>query len=312
VSVRHEDAATLKQLLRDVDRTGQGYIEVTGPKGVGESTLINNVLAHKAGLVVVNVQAGALAKTIKDDARRAIGGLRSIGNSEGDAKRVLFFFKIFGARPTVLIRVRERTIGEKYAQITPETRSLADEGFRILLDASNNAIDPNALPTGREERLEMRTISFDVMLRDPVFKAAFVRLKGAGLDQMVWQTLGGVATDLDSIASAVRFADDDSIKGAVANLVQHKLENVIENIDKCTSDVKTKLFSLLSKTYFGRTQYISHCFRNRSGQSVAQCQVKQDSCAKFTEHGLRSKTSPVSEAGSRRFVLWMSWMSCAN
>ena len=134
-SVRH--AAMLKELLQKVDMDDQAYIEVTGPKGVGKSTLVDNVLAHKAGLVVADVDPGALAKTIKDDARRAIGGHRSIGSSDGDAKRVLFFFKLFRARPTVLFRVRERPLGKQYAEITPATRTLADEGFRIVLDASN-------------------------------------------------------------------------------------------------------------------------------------------------------------------------------
>jgi hypothetical protein len=62
VSVRHEDAATLKQLLREVDMTSQGYIEVTGPAGVGRLTLMDNVFAHKGGPVVVNVEAGALVE----------------------------------------------------------------------------------------------------------------------------------------------------------------------------------------------------------------------------------------------------------
>ncbi len=84
-------------------------------------------------------------------------------------------------------------------------------------------------------------MSFDVVMRDPVFKAAFDRLKQAGLDQMVWQTLGGVATDLDRISLNLSLVNDDLIKGAVASLVQHKLEIAVENIRRCSLDVEAKL-----------------------------------------------------------------------
>jgi hypothetical protein len=118
------------------------------------------------------------------------------------------------------------------------------------LDASYNSLDPSAKETGREKRLEMSTISFDVMMRDPLFKAAFVRLKGAGLDQMVWQTLGGDATNLTRISKALLFADDDSIKMTVASLVQHKLETAIENIRRCSLGAKTKLLPLFETNDF--------------------------------------------------------------
>jgi energy-coupling factor transporter ATP-binding protein EcfA2 len=294
VSVRHEDAATLEKLLQKVDSKEQAYIEVTGPKGVGKSTLVDNVLPHKAGVVVVQVAHGATMTALVDAAHRAIGGHRLIGSSDGDAKRVLFFFKLFGARPTVLFRVRERPLGKQFAEITPATRTLADEGFRILLDASNNSVDPDAKATGRELRLEMNPMSFDVVMRDPIFKAAFDRLKGVGLIQMVWQTLGGVATDLDSIASDLRFADDDSIKMAVASLVQHKLETAIESIRRCSLDVKTKLLPL-----FGTNDFVSMHILEKLSITLTALETGPDKVLR----SVKSRDCLVPASPSMAFVL---------
>ena len=93
-------------------------------------------------------------------------------------------------------------------------------------------------------------MSFDVAMRDPIFNAAFGRLKQAGLDQMVWQTLGRVAADLENVASKLYFVHDDSIKGAVASVVQHRLEIAVENVQNCSSDVKTKLLPLFAENDF--------------------------------------------------------------
>jgi hypothetical protein len=94
-------------------------------------------------------------------------------------------------------------------------------------------------------------MSFDVVMWDPIFKAAFDRLKQAGLDQMVWQTLGGVVTDLDRISLNLSLVNGgDSIKGAVASLVQHRLKIAVENIQRCSLDVETKLLPLFVENDF--------------------------------------------------------------
>ncbi len=113
--MRDEDAAKLRQLLVQVDSNKQAYIEVVGPKGIWTSVLIDMVLKHKAGLVEVEVGPEEKMQNLIDKVNRTIGGHRVFGPSHGDAKRVLFFFKLFGARPTVLFRVCERSAGNAFA-----------------------------------------------------------------------------------------------------------------------------------------------------------------------------------------------------
>jgi hypothetical protein len=113
-SARTEDAAALRGLLAQADQNKQAYVEAVGPKGIGYSVLIDTVLAHKAGVVEVDVGPGTGMDDLVATVHRRIGGYRVLGKSDGDAKRVLFLFKVFGSRPTVIFRVRERSAGEDY------------------------------------------------------------------------------------------------------------------------------------------------------------------------------------------------------
>lgn len=122
-SVPHEDAASLRQALVEVDKDKQALIEVVGPKGTGKSVLIDMVLAHKAGLVEVDVGPAKGMYELVAKVHRAVGGFCVFGSSDGDAKRVRFFFRLFGARPTVVFRVGERSAGDKFSQITSATRA---------------------------------------------------------------------------------------------------------------------------------------------------------------------------------------------
>ncbi len=66
----------------------------------------------------------------------------------------------------------------------------------------------------------------------------------------MWQTFGGVTRFLDRIAMELRFANDDSIKGRVASVVQYKLQQTIAKLRSCSLDVETKLLPLFAKNDF--------------------------------------------------------------
>ncbi len=223
---------------------------MVGPKGIGKSVLIDTVLTRKAGLVEVDVGPGENMKDLVAMVHRRIGGFRALGKSDGDAKRVAFLFKIFGGRPTVIFRVRERSAGKAFAEITAATRTLVGEGYCIIIDASPNSVEPEAMATERQLLLEMEEMSRDVMLREPVFKAMFERLQKVALDDLVWQTLGGVPALIVKLANELKDASDDSVKPIVEKAVKYALQEALDSVMKCSADVKAKLLPLFGDKGF--------------------------------------------------------------
>jgi hypothetical protein len=295
MSVRDEDAAKLRQLLIEVDKENQAYIEVVGPKGIGKSVLIDTVLAHKAGLVEVEVHPGMIADTLIDKVHRAVGGFRVFGSSDGDAKRVLFFFKLFGGvRPTVLFRVRERSAGNTFAQITAATRTLVGQGYRIVIDASPNSVEPEAMATRRQLLLEMDEMSREVVMRAPEFKAMFERLAKVGLDELVWQTLGGVASSMVRLATKMSDAKDESIKRIVETTVRHELEKSVDLVRKCSADVEAKLLPL-----FIDNEYVSKSVVKELGIVLAAPETGPDKVLR----NVTSKDAFVPASPEMGFVL---------
>ncbi len=246
-SVRAEDAARLRGLLTQVDLSKQAYIEVVGPKGIGKSVLIDTVLKRKAGLVEVNVGPGENMKDLVAMVHRQIGGYRALGKSDGDAKRVMFMFKVFGARPTVVFRVRERSAGDKFAQITSATRTLVGEGYRIIIDASPNSVEPEAMTTKRQLLLEMEEMSREVMLREAEFEAMFERLQKVALDELVWQTLGGVPASISKLANELKGVSDELVRPIVEKVVKRALQEALASVRKCPVDVKAKILPLFAE-----------------------------------------------------------------
>jgi hypothetical protein len=64
------------------------------------------------------------------------------GGSDGDAKR-FFFLQALWSATNNFVRLCP---GEEFAQIKHATRQLAEEGFRVVVYASDDAVDPNVFP----------------------------------------------------------------------------------------------------------------------------------------------------------------------
>jgi hypothetical protein len=218
-SMRLEDAASLKDLLQKVDQNKQADVEVVGPKGIGKSVLIDTVLAHKACLVEMDVGPGENKTYLVAAVHRRIRGYRALGKSDGDAKRVMFWFHALWCETNIDFSLRERSAGDKFAQITSSTRTLVGEGYRTIIDASPNSVEPEAMATERQLLLEMEAMSREVVMREPEFMAMFERLEGVRADKLVWQTLGGVPALLVQLASSLRNAKEVSVRPIVEKMV---------------------------------------------------------------------------------------------
>ena len=80
-------------------------------------------------MLLLQTESGASKGAIIDQALRAITGIQlHFVKPAGSARRLLFFYSfLFKHSPIVVIRVPERQIGERYADLTAAVRALADD-----------------------------------------------------------------------------------------------------------------------------------------------------------------------------------------
>ncbi len=84
------------------------------------------------------------------------------------------------------------TLLGQFAQVTGATRQLVEQGFCVIIEAAPNSLEPEVLTTWREFVLEVPEMPREVVMRVPEFKALFERLQSEGLDELVWQVVGGI------------------------------------------------------------------------------------------------------------------------
>ena len=109
----------LRQIRKSISEKnfGQGYLVITGDKGVGKSCLLSTSTNNTCGIINVKVPPG---KSGDDFIIRA--SLQSLVNMPFDfippydsARRVIFWYQLFsfGNTPTIIINATERKIGQE-------------------------------------------------------------------------------------------------------------------------------------------------------------------------------------------------------
>lgn len=152
-SVRKEDIENIKKKILELE--GEEYLVIKGPKGVGKTCMLRTALQKRIGVVYSNkIFPGTLGNEIINNAYKDISGnILTPINHEILAKRVIWWYTfLFRSKPIYVINAVERGAGKPFAEINPAARELSEQGLRIIVDCSDNAIFP--------ERL--RQISYDV------------------------------------------------------------------------------------------------------------------------------------------------------
>jgi hypothetical protein len=96
----------------------------------GKTTLVQTAVAKHPGIVSVKVSAGASDKEIVADTLTTItrSSTFTFGNVGSSALRVITWHnRIFGVPPTVVLRVRERRVGQEPASVGAAVRTLVEE-----------------------------------------------------------------------------------------------------------------------------------------------------------------------------------------
>jgi hypothetical protein len=182
------------------------YIVVAGPKAIGKSLMIESALARKGGIISSIVSPGAKLNDIVSAVQKSVarcGGFKFI-DPHLNANRVLFWWKLFGARPTVILSVKEIREGHNPAELTGAVRTLAELGLRVVVDSSPNSLEPEVLTTKRQVVINVEALDIDTVRKDPEFLALFKILDQHGLSSLVLQTLGGVPGDLKNLLNAIQ------------------------------------------------------------------------------------------------------------
>jgi hypothetical protein len=158
-SLRLAEINLLKRKIADKD-FGQGYLVVTGEKGVGKSCLLSTVTCKTAGVITVEAQP-------KDDENTIIKNtLQRLTRINFDfippfysAKRVVFWYSLFtcGRSPIIVINAAERKVGQEYAGLTGAVRTLVDKyKLRVVVDGSPNSLDETLLRTTRQSIIDIK------------------------------------------------------------------------------------------------------------------------------------------------------------
>jgi Cdc6-like AAA superfamily ATPase len=183
-SLRSAEINLLKSRIADND-FGQGYLVITGEKGVGKTCLLNTVTSKTAGVIKVKAQPGHTQDTIIKNTLQQLAdppfnfmGLFKV------APRVIFWFRFFtlGRYPIIVINATERKVGEEYAGLTGAVRTLVDDyKLRVVVDGSPNSLDESLLRTTRQRVFDIKPMTKEMIWEIEQLQDLFKYVKEAGL-----------------------------------------------------------------------------------------------------------------------------------
>jgi DNA-binding Lrp family transcriptional regulator len=235
-SLRTQEVEWIKQqLTRTPDKIYKRFVAVLGPEGVGKSTTVDWALKDIQGVIDIDVQPGTSSDEILDRVATEITGLSgTFAANKRFLKSVVDCYNATYQQPlVVIIRARQRGPGERHAQVSQASRSLADIGINALNDCSDNAY-PELL-SGRENILNMEPMSSDMLRKLPGTTELFETLDATGDAQLVLAVCGGVPLVLEDFVEVLLKSTTDQKREAVRNLALLKLTNAQDRLDQFAS-----------------------------------------------------------------------------
>ena len=167
-------------------------------RDLGKTCLVDTALQRTWGVVAINIAAGLSYDKILSKAFTAVTRYHmKFLDQSASARRVIWWHQVFFRQPaTLIIRAAERTEQKEYADLTAAARTLSsDYGLRVLIDASNNALPPSSLYTLRQMVYDVEPMPRSMLERVPELKSLHEALKREGLDDVVWECLGGIPAE---------------------------------------------------------------------------------------------------------------------
>jgi hypothetical protein len=139
-SVREAEVDVVRSKLSSL--SGESYVVVRGPKGVGKTCIVDTVLEKRPGVLRLDVYPGTTGPEILVKALSALCGHEKEKGLEAHAKEVLKWYnRFYSKHPFVIsLQAKERFPPSPCAEIVPAARDLAGFGLKVLVDASQHAL----------------------------------------------------------------------------------------------------------------------------------------------------------------------------
>ncbi len=201
-SIRVAEIKLLRSMIT-AKPVSQGYVVITGQKGVGKTCLLHTVISKTPGVIEVEALASQNEQTIIKNALCQLTNMPfDFIKPFASAQRVIFWHRIFtlGRSPIIVIYATERKVGQDYAGLSAAVRILVDRyKLRVVVDGSPNSLDDSLIETNRQHIFEIKPMTKEVVWQIPQFKPLFEYVKQANLEDTVFAVLGGIPANYEAL-----------------------------------------------------------------------------------------------------------------
>eukprot|EP01012_Entosiphon_sulcatum_P013545 TRINITY_DN1877_c1_g1_i4.p1 TRINITY_DN1877_c1_g1~~TRINITY_DN1877_c1_g1_i4.p1 ORF type:complete len:274 (-),score=31.32 TRINITY_DN1877_c1_g1_i4:28-849(-) len=214
-SVRTQDMARIsfavETLLHDRKLAEtQRYVLIVGEKGIGKSTALQAAIGKKYGVLKVTVMPGDSCATIIDQVLATFTNAPTIASKAAIAKRMMFFYQLFFARPIAILEATEVEAGQKPSEVLAAARILTQRGFVVVIDSS-----PNSLPSYsnlRNHTIDMEALPWAQTLEIPELAPLVSTLESAGMLRHVEFIIGTNLALLIELQARLQAAHENPVE----------------------------------------------------------------------------------------------------
>jgi hypothetical protein len=150
-----------------------------------------------------------------------------------NARRVCWWYrKLFRYRPIIRIELAERQLNDPtpFAKITAAARGLSSLGYSVVIDGSENSVEPGALATHREQVIQVEPFLEEEIEKLPQLQEVMEVLQAHKLKEVAFQVFGGVPADyvklIGTLQQQVDLKDLEDARNKIKALEEDKLNNL--------------------------------------------------------------------------------------
>jgi hypothetical protein len=226
-SVRKAEVDLVRKKLSSL--SGESYVVVRGPKGVGKTCILDSVFERRPGFLRLDIYPGTTGPEILMKALSALSGHEKEKGQEARVRNVLKWHNRFysGYPFVIILQAKERFPPSPYAEIGPAARDLGALGFKVLVDASQHALADKK--TERERYVEVGFMDRDSLFKIEEFKDFYKKLETCDLKEELWEIIGGSPMKVRNLVDECN--DKDDVKEIIVQFLLTSLEDSLKSLN---------------------------------------------------------------------------------